>query len=69
MTWYYNKSHCERSEVATQRALKAFAFVKNEQLRKWTATHPCILTFFWIMQRSQSKEHPDLTLEEIRSAF
>ncbi len=45
------KVNCERSEVATQRAPKAFAFAKNEQLRKWTAKHPCILTFFWIMQR------------------
>ncbi len=26
--------------AAPQRALKAFAFAKNEQLRKWTATHP-----------------------------
>ncbi len=52
MTWYYDESHCERSEVATQRAPKAFAFAKNEQLRKWTAKHPCILVFFRIMQRS-----------------
>ncbi len=46
MTFVVIPSHCEEhsDEVATQRAPKAFAFAKNEQLRKWTAKHSRICT-------------------------